>query len=166
MSRLAKQGLLGNSKKVKLSTCEHCLKGKLTRKPFGKATRAEFPLQLIHSDVCGPMNMRARYGAYYFITFIDDYSRYGVVYLISHKSEALSCFKTFMNIVENQLDRRIKALRTDRGREYLSEEFKTLCDEKGIEHQLSIPRTPQYNGVAERRNRTLLDMVRSMLSYS
>ena len=106
-------------------------------------TRAEFPLQLIHSDVCSPMNVRARHGAYYFITFIDHYSRYGLVYLISYKSEALSCFKTFMNMVENQLDRRTKALRTDRSREYLSEEFKTLCDEKGIEHQLSIPRTPQ-----------------------
>ena len=101
MSRLAKQSLLGNSKKVELSTCEHCLKGKLTRKLFGKATKAEFPLQLIHSDVCGPINVRARHGAYYFITFIDDYSRYGLVYLISHKSEALSCFKNFMNMVEN-----------------------------------------------------------------
>ena len=71
-----------------------------------------------------------------------------------------------MNMVENQLDRRIKALRTDCGREYLSEEFKTLCDEKGIEHQLSIPRTPQQNGVAERRNRTLLDIVRSMMAQA
>ena len=101
MSRLVKLGLLGNLEKVDLSTCEHCLKEKLTRKLFGKATRDEFPLQLIHSDVCGPMNVRARQGAYYFITFIDDYSRYGLVYLISHKSEALSCFKNFMNMVEN-----------------------------------------------------------------
>ena len=103
MSRLVKQGLLGNLEKVELSTCEHCLKGKLPRKPFGKATRGEFPLQLIHSDVCGPMNVRARHGAYYFITFINDYSRYGLIYLISHKVKALSCFKTFMNMVENQL---------------------------------------------------------------
>lgn len=166
MSRLAKQGLLGDLQKVELPTCEHCLKGKLTRKPFGKATRAEFPLQLIHSDVCGPMNVRARHGAHYFITFIDDYTRYGHIYLMSHKSEALGCFRRFMNLVENQLDKRIKALRTDRGREYLSDEFKVLCDEKGIEHQLSIPRTPQQNGVAERRNRTLLDMMRSMMAQA
>ena len=166
MSRLAKEGLLGNIDKVELPNCEHCLKGKMARKPFGKATRADTPLQLIHSDICGPMNVRARHGAYYFITFIDDYTRYGQIYLISHKSEALSCFKTFMNLVENQLDKRIKALRTDRGREYLSDEFKALCDEKGIEHQLSIPRTPQQNGVAERRNRTLLDMVRSMMAQA
>ena len=62
MSRLVKQGLLGNLEKVKLSICEHCLKGKLTRKPFGKATRAEFPLQLIHSDVCSLMNVRLGMG--------------------------------------------------------------------------------------------------------
>nr|XP_009783587.1 PREDICTED: uncharacterized protein LOC104232161 [Nicotiana sylvestris] len=112
------------------------------------------------------MNIRARHGAIYFITFIDDFTRYGYVYLISHKSEALSCFVKFMNLVENQLDRKIKALRTDRGREYLSDEFKQLCDEKGIQRQLTIPYTPQQNGVAERQNRTLLEMVRSMMAQA
>ena len=113
MNRLAKEGLLGNLNKVELSTCEHCLVGKTTRKPFGKGTRAEFPLQLIHSDICGPMNVRARHGAVYFITYIDDFTRYGYIYLISHKSQALDCFIKFMNLVENQLDKKIKTLRTD-----------------------------------------------------
>ena len=89
INRLAKEGLLENLNKVKLSTCEHCLAGKTVRKPIGKGTRAEFPLQLIHSDICGPMNVRARHGAVYFITFIDDFTRCGYVYLISHKSQAL-----------------------------------------------------------------------------
>ena len=71
-----------------------------------------------------------------------------------------------MSLVENQSGRTIKALRTDRGREYLSELFKQLCDEKGIQRQLTIPYTPQQNGVAERRNRTLLDMVRSMMAQA
>ena len=84
MTRLAREGLMGNLTKVTLSTCEHCLVGKLKRKPFGKATRASFPLQLIHSDICGPMNVRAKYRGFYFITFIDDYTRYIHVYLISH----------------------------------------------------------------------------------
>ena len=123
---LAKEGLLGKIDKVELSTCESCLAGKTARKPFGKGTRADTSLQLIHSDTCGPMNVRARHGAIYFITFIDDFTRFGYVYLISHKSEALSCFIKFMNLVENQLDKKIKALRTDRGREYLSDEFKRL----------------------------------------
>lgn len=93
MARLARAGLLGSLAKVHLPTCESCLAGKATRKPFGTANRASSVLELIHSDICGPMNVKARHGAYYFITFIDDYSRYGFVYLISHKSEALDCFK-------------------------------------------------------------------------
>ena len=68
-----------------------------------------------------------------------------------------------MILVENQLDKSIKALRTDRGREYLSKQFKELCEGKGIKRQLTMPRTPQQNGVAERRNRTLLEMIRSMM---
>ena len=92
----------------------------MARKPFGKAIKVKNPLQLIHSDICGPMNVRARYGGVYFITFIDNYTRFGFVYLIYHKSEALECFKRYLNLVENQLDRKVKTLRTDRGYKYLS----------------------------------------------
>ena len=164
LNRLARAGLLGSLAKVELPTCEHCLAGKATRLPFGKAKRAISPLQLIHSDICGPLNVRARHGADYFITFIDDFTRFGHVYLISHKSDALDYFKRYTNLVENQLNVKIKTLRTDRGREYLSDQFKSFCDEKGIARQLTIPYTPQQNGVVERRNRTLLDMVRSMMA--
>jgi transposase InsO family protein len=164
MTRLVREGLLGPFAKVNLPTCEHCLIGKSNRKPFGKGIRATIPLELIHSDVCGTMNMRARHGASYFITFIDDFTRYGHVYLVSHKSEALDCFRRFMNLVENQMERTIKTLRTDRGCEYLSEQFRELGENKGIRRQLTIPGTPQQNGVAEKRNRTLLDMVRFMMA--
>ena len=159
MDRLAKRGLLSNVPKVEMSTCEHCLVGKSSRKPFGSGTRADVPLQVIHSDICGPMNVKTRHGKSYFITFIDDFTRFGYVYLISHKHEALSCFKSYISLVENQLDRKIKVLRTDRGGEYQSTSFKELCDEKGIVHQLTMPYTPQQNGVAERRNMTLMEMV-------
>ena len=128
--------------------------------------RASSPLELIHSDICGPMNVKARHGATYFITQIDDNSRYGYVYLLSHRYEALDVFKRFIAEVETQLERRVKILRTDPGREYLSDMFKEFCEEKGIQRQLTIPRTPQQNGVAERRNRTLLDMVRSMMEHA
>jgi len=165
MTRLAREGLISNLAKVTLSICEHCLMGKSIKKPFGKATRAFFSLQLVHSDICGPMNVRARHESFYFITFIDD-SRYSHVYLISHKSEALDCFRQYMNMVENQLHKNIKALRIDRGREYFSEQFKMLYDEKGIKRQLTMPSTPQQNGVAERRNRTLQEMVRSMMAQA
>ena len=78
----------------------------------------------------------------YFITFIDDFTRFGHVYLISHKFEALDCFTQFTRLVENQLSTKIKALRSDRGREYLSEQFYGFYDEKGIARQLTISYTP------------------------
>ena len=96
----------------------------MARKPFGKAIRAQISLQLVHSDVCGPMNVRMKHYASYFTTFIDNFTRFGYVYLISHKSEALGCFRNFLNLIENQKDVRLKALRTDRGREYLSDQFR------------------------------------------
>jgi transposase InsO family protein len=71
-----------------------------------------------------------------------------------------------VSLVENQLDKSIKALRTDRGCEYLSKQFKELCDEKGVMRQLTMSRTPQQNGVAERRNQTLLEMVRSIMAQA
>ncbi|KAK8685819.1 hypothetical protein V6N13_124853 [Hibiscus sabdariffa] len=136
----------------------------MTKAPFsGKGERASDLLGLIHSDVCGPMNTQARGGYQYFITFTDDFSRYGYIYLMRHKSEALERFKEFKNEVQNQHGKSIKALRSDRGGEYLSQDFDELLKECGIVTQLTPPGTPQWNGVSERRNRTLLDMVRSMM---
>jgi len=166
MGRLAKEGLLDRLTRVKLPKCEPCLAGKTTIKPFSKAMRASGPLKLIHSDICGLMNVKARNEAIYFITLIDDYSRYGYVYLLSHRYEALDVFKRFVAEVETQLEQRVKILRTDRGREYLSDMFKEFCEEKGIQRQLIIPLTPQQNVVAECTNRTLLDMVRSMMAHA
>ena len=110
-----------------------------------------------------PNNVRARHGGNYFTTFIDDFTRFGHIYLISHKLEALDCFIRYTNLVENKLSIKIKALKTDRGREYMSDQFKNIYDEKGIARQLTILYTPQQNGVAERWNITLFDMVRSMM---
>ncbi|KAK8705299.1 hypothetical protein V6N13_048903 [Hibiscus sabdariffa] len=140
---------------------------KITKVSFsGKGERASDLLGLIHSDVCGPMNTQARGGFQYFITFTDDFSRYGYIYLMRHKSEALERFKEFKNEVHNQHGKSIKALRSDRGGEYLSQDFDELLKECGIVSQLTPPGTPQWNGVSERRNRTLLDMVRSMMSHN
>ncbi|KAJ9557054.1 hypothetical protein OSB04_011668 [Centaurea solstitialis] len=117
-------------------------------------------------DVCGPFSHEARGGYRYFITFTDDFSRYGYVYLMRHKSESFEKFREYQNEVQNQLDRKIKFLRSDRGGKYLSQEFGSHLMECGIVSQLTPPYTPQMNGVSERRNRTLLDMVRSMMCRS
>ena len=95
MSSPGKEGLLDQLTKVKLPRCESCLAGKATAKPFGKASRLSSPLELIHFDICGPINVKARHGAFCFLTFIDYYSRYGYVYLLSHHYEALDVFKRF-----------------------------------------------------------------------
>src|SRR5436853_6107718 len=139
----------------------------MTKVPFtGKGERASDLLCIIHSDVCGPMNTLARGGYSYFITFTDDFSRYGFVYLMKHKSESFEKFKEFKNEVENQLGKSIKDIRADRCGEYLRQEFADHLKEYGIISQLTPPGTPQWNGVSERRNRTLLDMVRSVMSHA
>ncbi|KAK8555331.1 hypothetical protein V6N12_009479 [Hibiscus sabdariffa] len=167
ISKLHKDGLLDPFVFEQMDVCESCLLGKMTKAPFnGKGERACDLLGLVHSDVCGPMNTQARGGFHYFITFTDDFSRYGYIYLMRHKSEALEKFKEFRNEIQNQHGKSIKALRSDRGGEYLSHEFDELLKECGIVSQLTPPGTPQWNGVSERSNRTLLDMVRSMMSHS
>ncbi|KAL0455836.1 UNVERIFIED_CONTAM: Retrovirus-related Pol polyprotein from transposon RE2 [Sesamum latifolium] len=139
----------------------------MTKKPFvGQSTLASGLLDLIHSDVCGPLNTQARGEFSYFITFTDDHSRYGYVYLMRYKSEAFGRFKELRLEVENQTGHKIKTLRSDRGGEYLSGEFLDYLKENGILSQWTPPGMPQLNGVSERRNRTLLDMVRSMMSFT
>ena len=109
MNRLARENLLGQFTKIDMPTWEYFLTGKTTRKPFEKGIRAEISLQLIHSKIYGPMSVRARHDTLYFITFVDDFTRYiNHVYLISHKSETLDCFRCYINLVENQLDKMIK----------------------------------------------------------
>ena len=108
----------------------------------------------------------ARGGYEYFITFTNNLSRYGFVYLMKHKSESFEKFKEFKNEVQNQLSKRIKTFRSDRGGEYLSQDFIHYLKNYGIVSQRTPPRTPQLNGVCERQirtNRTILDMVRSMM---
>ncbi|KAL0402513.1 UNVERIFIED_CONTAM: Retrovirus-related Pol polyprotein from transposon TNT 1-94 [Sesamum latifolium] len=149
-----------------LPTCGSCLKGKMTKKPFvGQSAIANGLLDLVYTDVCGPLNTPARGGFSYFITFADDHSQYGYVYLMRYKSEAFGRFKEYRLKVENQTGHRIKALRSDRGGEYLSGEFIDYLKENEILSQWTPPGMPQLNRVDERGNRTMLDMVRSMMSF-
>ncbi|KAJ9568333.1 hypothetical protein OSB04_004299 [Centaurea solstitialis] len=164
---LLKGGFLGNFDYKPFDNCESCLSGKMTKQPFNSENeRATDLLKIIHTDVCGPFSHVAKGGYRYFITFTDDFSRYGYVYLMKHKFETFEKFKEYQNEVQNLLDKRIKFLRSDRGGEYLSDEFDNHLMECGIVSQLTPPYTPQMNGVSERRNRTLLDMVRTMMCHS
>jgi len=110
LHKLARAGLLGSLTKERLPIDEYCYARKATRLPFDKAKRASSPLQLIHSDIYEPINMRARQERNYFIIFIDDFTWFGQVYLISYKFKALDCFIRYTNLVENKLITKIKAL--------------------------------------------------------
>ncbi|KAJ0522562.1 putative RNA-directed DNA polymerase [Helianthus annuus] len=164
MRKLQTAGILESTGQETYDLCECCLSGKMTKAPFtGTSERAKDLLGLIHTDVCGPFRTMSRNGERYFVTFTDDYSRYGYVYLMKFKHETFEKFKEFQNEVQNQLGKTIKALRSDRGGEYINQEFDEHLKKCGIISQLTPPGTPQLNGVSERRNRTLLDMVRSMM---
>ena len=104
--------------------CESCLLGKMPKSPFsGKGVRATELLALVHSDECGPMSSQARGGYEYFVTFTDDASHYGYVYLMKHKSETFEKFKEFRHEVEKHTSKNIKSLWSDRGGEYLRMSF-------------------------------------------
>ena len=114
--------------------CEGCALGKHHRDsfPIGKAWRASSPLQLVHSDLCGPMNTTSNGGNRYFLTFIDDCSRKTWVYFLKEKSEVFGHFKTFKAMIEKQSGFMLKTLRSDRGGEYVSNEFEEFLKENGI----------------------------------
>ena len=99
-------------------------------------------LEIIHTDVCGPMSVEARGGYRYFLTFTYDLRRYGYIYLMKHKSETFEKFKEFQSEVENHRNKKIKFLRSDRGGEYLSYEFGVHLKQCGIVLQLTPPGTP------------------------
>ncbi|CAL5333116.1 unnamed protein product [Camellia sinensis] len=148
--------------------CEECVVSKQHRNQFsqGKSWRSKKALELVHSDICGPITPCSNGGKRYIITFIDDYSRKIWVYLLQEKSEAFAAFKSFKALVEKEVGQLIKVLRTDRGGEYNSHEFANFCETHGIKRQLTAAYTPLQNGICERKNRTIMNMVRSLLLRS
>ncbi|KAM1783076.1 hypothetical protein ACFX15_040556 [Malus domestica] len=125
-------------------TCERCVFGKHHKDPFeaGKAERATKPLELINTDVCGPMQTTTISGNRYFLTFIDDYSRMCWVYFIRFKSKVFTIFKMFKAMVEFQIGYQIKRLRSDMEGEYTSQAFNVLCEDVGLEKQLNVAYSP------------------------
>ncbi|GJW84817.1 retrotransposon protein, putative, ty1-copia subclass [Tanacetum coccineum] len=116
IEKLQHDGLLNSTDIESLGKCVSCMSGKMARKPYShQVERAKDLLGLIHTDVCGPFRIVSRQGANYFVTFTDDFSRYGYVYLLKHKHEVFETFKVFQKEVENQLGKTIKSLRSDRG---------------------------------------------------
>lgn len=147
------------------NACEVCLKGKMQRSSFPKHSESKSTgiLDLVHTDICGPMRTVTAGGRRYFLTFIDDYSRYSIVYVLRNKSEALKKFEEYVEMAKTQFGRKPKILRSDRGGEFNGKHFKKFLARNGIIGQLTAPYSPQQNGVAERKNRYLVEMARCML---
>lgn len=145
--------------------CVGCTSGKMleTRFPIQQERSSTEPADKIHTDVCGPINPPTYQNARYFITFSDDWSRMLFTYTLKKKSGSVDAFNHFHNLVRNQMGNSIKRLKSDNGGEYMNGKLKEFLSQNGIIHESSPPYTPQMNGVSERINRTLVEMIRSML---
>lgn len=145
------------------ANCEHCMRGKLTKLSLkSRLHKPTSPGEVIYTDVCGPLPVQSIGGARYFVSFTDGYSGFKAVAVIKKKSDVHESFIKFCVEFERQFDCTVKVLYSDRGGEFQA--LDKYLEENGIVHECTAAYTPQQNGVAERLNRTLLDMVRSMLS--
>lgn len=179
LGHLNKQGMsvLGGGNKCSVvfqaedgipAQCIACLTGKMceTSFPRSSAGRAANLLDLVHSDIAGPVHVPSWGGARYLLTFTDDKSRRTFGYLLKNKSEVSSHFVNFKTLVENQTGLRIKVLRTDQGTEYCNKTLSDYLKKAGIIHQTTCPYSPSQNGVSERANRTIFEKARAMLQDS
>ena len=155
--------LFESANKQKL-VCDACEFGKLTRSSYvSSGHRSSCAFDLIHSDVWGPCSTSSMNGFRYFVTFIDCFSRVTWLYLMKNKSDVIGCFKDFHRSVQTQYGAMVKVLRSDNGTEYTNRAFAEYLSSQGIQHQTTCPYTPAQNGVAERKNRHLLEVARSMM---
>lgn len=152
---------------IEKEICGSCLLGKQARQAFPKATsyRADKALELIHGDLCGPITPSTSSGNKYIFAVIDDYTRYMWTILLKEKSEAFSKFTKLRDLIEIETGEKIQTFRTDRGGEFVSHEFNEYCEKAAIKRHLTSPYSPQQNGVVERRNRTMMEMARSILKH-
>lgn len=142
-----------------------CTLEKLTRTPFPVSHNERMTdlLEIVHSDVCGPFRTKTPNGPLYFVVFIDDFSQWSEVYTLKHKDEVCDIFKNYKILVENHTGRKIKYLQTDNEKEYCNAVFKTFLRENWIRRRLTVLHTPQQNGTAEKKMRTLVEMTRCLL---
>lgn len=144
--------------------CVTCCEGKQTRLPFSHVgERSNATLEIVHADLCGPMETKSIGGAQYFLLFVDDFSRMNYIYFLKHKNQVYKQFKDFKAMVENQQNRKIKVLRTDNGGEFCSGEMEKYLTQEGIIHQKTVAYTPEQNGICERANRTIVEKARCLL---
>jgi hypothetical protein len=164
MQILHKRNFFPDLKQIDLDFCEHCVYGKQKRVRFLRVEKEKKSerLELVHTDVWGPTQVSSLGGSRYYVTFIDDATRKTWVYCIRQKYDVFDTFKKWKALVENEIGKRLKCLRSENGGEYCSKEFDDYCSYHGIRREKTVPGTPQENGVSERMNRTIMEHARSM----
>ena len=154
LQKLSKTNMLEHfdyDTKKRIGFCEACVGGKHHRSPFEKKKRHTLsaePLELVHSDVCGKIGEKSQGGAEYFLTFVDDHSRYAWVYPLKTKDQVFDRFVEWKTLVERSSGKKLKTLRSDNGGEFTSTRFESYLKKEGIHHEKTIPKTPEQNGVA------------------
>ncbi|GJU72736.1 putative ribonuclease H-like domain-containing protein [Tanacetum coccineum] len=149
-------------------TCVACLKGKQHKASCKTKIQNSItqPLFMLHMGLFGLTSMSSLMNKKYCLVVIDDYSRFTLVFFLATKDETSGILKRFITEIENLVDKKVKIIRCDNGTEFKNRVMSEFCEKKGIKKEFSIARTPQQNGVAERRNRTLIEAARTMLADS
>ena len=147
-----------------IPVCRGCELGKSTRQPFSasKTIRTTRIFEIVHSDLAGPMQTQSIQGSLYTATFIDDHSKHSVIYFIKSKDQFVKALNMFLAWGETQTSHKLRALHSDRGGEYMAATVQDILKQRGIEHHLTMPGSPQSNGKAERFNRTIMDKAMAM----
>ena len=149
---------------VSVFKCEVCTLAKHHKVSYPISNfKSTIPLSVIHSDVWGPSRIANLGGTKWFVTFIDECTRVTWVYLMKEKSDVYQVFVKFYNWIFTQFGTKIQVLRTDQGGEYIGDNLATFFFEKGLSHQKNCSGTPQQNGLAERKNRHLVEVARALL---
>ena len=145
--------------------CSACQAGKQVgvHHPHKNIMMTDRPLELLHMDLFGPIAYISIGGSKYYLVIVDDYSRFTWVFFLQEKSQTQETLKGFLRRAQNEFGLRIKKIRSDNGTEFKNSQIEGFLEEEGIKHEFSSPYTPQQNGVVERKNRTLIDMARTML---
>ncbi|GKF01783.1 retrovirus-related pol polyprotein from transposon TNT 1-94 [Tanacetum coccineum] len=151
---------------IKDHLCFSCELGKAKRKSFQTKTTpsSKRRLQLLHMDLCGPMQVESINGKKYVLVIVDDYSKYTWTHFLRSKDETPEVLIDFLKLFQKGLHAQVRIVRTDKGMKFLNKTLHAYFAQEGIEHQTSIARTSEQNGVVERRNRTLVKAARTMLS--
>ena len=168
LSKLIKKDLVLSLPKLNFEKdriCDACQLGKQTKVSFKSKNTVSTsrPLELLHMDLFGPTRTTSLGGKRYGFVIIDDYSRFTWVFFLAHKDETFHIFTKFYRKVTNEKKFSIQNIRSDHGTEFKNQYFDKFYIENGIDHNYSVTRIPQQNGVVERKNRTLVDIARTML---